>query len=171
MTYILELHIRKPSKIGSIQREFFEDTYAAVQRSLACFPFATATNIIKTMMYYRQDSWRLAAYICFNTAIRCWDKATELMKTLVDQLVSSLRVSDICSMWTTHPEVILWILFMGSCAAWNKIDRGWLLLELRHGIRHLDIHSVDEFEGLMKSLLYRESIFRCEIDLILSEIA
>ena len=79
MTYILDLHMRKPSKIGRIQREFFEDTYAAVQRSLVCFPYASAMNIMKSKMYYRQECWRIAAYIYLSTDIRNWDKATELL--------------------------------------------------------------------------------------------
>src|SRR5271170_6798964 len=38
LTYMLDFHARQPSKTGPIQREFFEDTYAAVQRSLVSFP-------------------------------------------------------------------------------------------------------------------------------------
>jgi hypothetical protein len=160
LTYILDLYIRHPSKIGPFQREFFEDTYAVTQYSLVSFPYPTTIDSTTSIIYYRQHCWRLAALIYFNIAIRCWRQASDMITSLVDQLISSLQVANLPSMWSDSPEVLLWMVFVGRCAARDKINSDWLLLAVRHGVRLLNLRSGDKFEGLLKSLLYRESIFR-----------
>jgi hypothetical protein len=163
LTYMLDLYIRQPSKIGTLQREFFEDTYAATQHSLVSFPYPTANGGLTSIMYYYQHCWRLAALIYFNIAIRCWGQASDMITSLVDQLISSLQLASLSSMWSDSPEVLLWMVFIGRCAARDKISNDWLLFEVRQGVRLLNLGNSDELEGLLKSFLYRESIFQGQL--------
>jgi hypothetical protein len=166
LTYILDLHSQQPGKIGPLQREFFEDTFAAVQHSLVLFPHPTVIGVMTSTMSYRQHCWRLAAMIYLNTAVRCWGRASEMVKELVYQLISSLRGADLSSMWFDIPEISLWIVFLGSYAAWDEVNLGWLLSEFRHGVRILDLQSIDKLEDLLKSFPYRQSMFRGELCMI-----
>jgi Fungal specific transcription factor domain len=170
LTYMLDLYVQQPSKIGPIQREFFEDSFAAVQYSLVAFPYPTDFSIMKSTTYFRQHSWRIAAMIYFNSAIRTWDRASDMVRSMVAQLISSLRVSDTYSMWSTFPEVLLWIVFMGSSAAWDRVERAWLVFELRYGVNLLGLRSIDELEELLKSFLYRKSMLHASLCTIWQEI-
>lgn len=108
-----------------------------------------------------------------NTAISSRNGAAAnaaILIQLVAKLISSLGFSTISSMLSTSPEVLLWMVFIGNCAARDSVHRGWFLLELRHGVELLDLQSVNELEDLLKSLLYRENIFRVELHTIWQEI-
>jgi hypothetical protein len=63
-------------------------------------------------------------------------------------------------MWVTSPEVLMWMLFMGTCVVVNGADRDWFLLELRHGASLLDLINIDQFKALLQSFLYRECIYK-----------
>jgi len=108
--------------------------------------------------------------IYFNSAIRTWDRTSEMVRSLAAQLVSSLRVSDTYLMWSTFPEVLLWIVFMGSSAAWDRVERAWLVFELRYGVNLLGLRSIDELEELLKSFLYRKSMLHASLCTIWQEI-
>ena len=168
LTYILDLYVRQPNRISSIQLEFFEDTFAAVQHALISFPQVFATG--NTVIYFRQHCWRLAALIYFNMAIRKWDLASGLVKSFIDQLISALRETDLSSAWASFSDVLLWVLFIGSCGAGAKFERGWLVLEFRRVVRLLGLQSVKDIEELLKSFLYRESIFQRLLCTLLEEI-
>jgi hypothetical protein len=94
--------------------------------------------------------------IYINCRVRSWDIASWPIKSMVSELVFSLRQSDLISLWSDFPEVLIWMLFNGASAALNQLDRGWLLLELRHGIELLDLRSIEELQKLLKSFLYIE---------------
>jgi hypothetical protein len=158
LSYILDLTITQPSKIGSVQREFFEDTFASVQHSLANFPYPYDNGVVTTVTYQHQHCWREAATIYLNTALRKWDTASPLVMAMVSEMIASLRASDLASMWASHPEILVWELFIGFCAAWDTLDRGWLLAESRYGIRLLKLEGLQELEEMLKSLLYVDSM-------------
>jgi hypothetical protein len=170
LTYMLDLHMHQPSQIGPIQREFFEDTFAAVQHSLVSFQYPTPIRVLPSENFYRQNCWGVAAMVYLNSAIRCWDKSSGLVKLLVAQLISSVRAANLPSMWSSSPEILLWIVFVGCCAACDKIDRGWFLLEIRQGVKLLELRSINELEDLLRSLLYRENIYRLQLYTIWEEI-
>ena len=159
LTYMLDLYKRWPSRIDSFQREYFEDTFAGVQHELVSFPYPTTTGGVKSTIFYRQHCWRIAALLYFNVALRTWDPASGMIRMMVEQLILALRKSDIWSMWSPFSDILLWILFIGSCGAWSNIERDWLLLELRTIVRILNLRSLEEFETLLKSFLYRESTY------------
>ena len=160
LSYILNLCSREPNKLGDVQREYFEDTYAAVQHSLVSFPYPQAAGIVRSCRYYRQHCWRLAALLYFNMAIRTWGPTSAFMTDVVANLTSALRESDMFSSWSPDSEVLLWVLTMGICGAWHAAEKGWLEIELKSLLKVLDVKSFDEFETLLKSFLYRESTFR-----------
>ena len=156
LTHLLDIHRCQPSKIGAKEREFFEDNYAAVQHLLVSMPSPTDV-IAKSKVLYRQDCWRLAALIYFNIAIReC--PSPNLLKSMTSRLIESFQESDMSNIWSPFSDVLLWILFMGSCAAWDSSEKGWFVLELRRVVRALDLKSFMEMESLLKSFLYRSIV-------------
>lgn len=164
MTHLLELHEREPSRIGSTEREFFEDTYAATQHLLISLPHP-ADVLKKSPTYYRQNCWRMAALLYFNVAIRqC--PTPNLLKSMTSRLVESFQESDMSTAWAPFSGVLLWILFMGCCASWDETEKGWFRLELRRVVRILDLQSVEEMESSLRAFLYRSSILHeplCEL--------
>jgi hypothetical protein len=137
LSYMLDLNARHPKLLASVQREFFEDTYAAVLHSLVSFSYPDDVCIMKTVTYYRQHAWRVGAIIYLNTGIREWDTPMHPIKAMISEFISSLQASDMESMWSSFPEVLVWMLFVGTCGTWDRLDRSWLLHELRRGIRCL----------------------------------
>ncbi|KAE9381158.1 hypothetical protein N431DRAFT_490595 [Stipitochalara longipes BDJ] len=160
MTHVLEMVSRQPSKMGTLQREAFEDTYCASKHAIASFPRPDDTELINSYAYFRQHSWSVAAMIYINCSLRTWDIASPPIISMVSELISSLKQSDLDSMWSNSPEVLVWILFVGATASWERLDRGWILLELRHGIEILYLKRHEELEELLKSLLYPECMLR-----------
>ncbi len=157
-TYILDLNYRQPNLISALQRELFKDTFAAVPHAIVLFSYPEDVGI-KSAAYYRQHSWRIAALIYVNCALRTWYITSPAIKAMVAELVSALRASDLNNFWHEFPEVLVWVLFIGVIGAWDKLDRGWILLELRHGIGLLGLTSLEELEELLKSLLYPECMY------------
>ncbi|KAE9368500.1 hypothetical protein N431DRAFT_295916, partial [Stipitochalara longipes BDJ] len=160
LSYTLDLHMREPSKIGRLQREYFEDTFAAAQHGQVAFPYPDDPKVVKSTSYYRQHCWRTASIVYVNTALRTMYPGTCYMKELTTEIITSLHNSDQASMWYMYPEVLIWILFVGACGAYDPIGRGWFLIELRHGMMLLNIRSANELEELLKSLLYTECMQR-----------
>jgi len=157
LTHLLELHKREPSKIGATEREFFEDTYAAAQHLLVSLPHPVDVAN-KSIIYYRQNCWRMGALLYFNIAIRqC--PTPNLLKSMTSRLIESFQESDMSMAWTPFSDVLLWILFMGCCGSWDKTEKGWFVLELRRVVRILDLHSVEEMEDSLRAFLYRSSVF------------
>ena len=155
---LLDLHTRQPNKIGAKEREFFEDNYAAIQHILVSMPHP-ADLVAKSDMYYRNDCWRLGALLYFNMSIR-QSPSPNLLKSMTSRLLESFQESDMSSIWAPFPDVLLWILFMASCAAWDKSEKDWFVLELRDVVSVLGLKSVDEMESLLESFLYRSIISR-----------
>ena len=157
LTYIVDLHKSEPSRINSIQQEYFEDTYVAVQRSLAAFPLRSAASFVKSTEFYQQHCWRLAALIYNNTALRTWHVSSSWAKVLVDDLISTLQESDAITTWSSFLDVLLWTLFVGSRGA--ESERGWFVLELRRVVRLLGLQTLDQVESILKCFLYRDIVF------------
>jgi hypothetical protein len=156
LSYMLDLHFREPGRIGSIEREFFEDTFAAVQHSLVSFPLPTP-DIETSVMYYRQHCWRLGGFVYFNTAIRQWEPGSGPLRFLTSQLIEALQESDLSSKWgPTFSEILLWILFTGYCGAQADFEKGWFALEMRRVVNVLDLKSLEDTEALLRSLLWRD---------------
>lgn len=171
LTYMLDLHMERPSAIRPIHREFFEDTWAAVQHSLADFPYPHAVGIIKSVMYLRQHCWRMATLLYCNMALRSWDRSSGMIKSMVEQLISALRESDLSSIWNPFPDVLVWVLSMGSFAADATAESDWLVLELRSVVKILGLQRFEDLEALLKSLLYRDSTFQAPLRTLWKEIA
>jgi hypothetical protein len=157
LTHLLELHKREPSKIGAVEREYFEDTYAATQHLLVSLPHPVDVTS-RSITYYRQNCWRMGALLYFNIAVRrC--PSPNLLKSMTSRLIESFQESDLTSAWAPFSDVLLWILFMGSCGSWDKTEKGWFVLELRRVVRNLHLHSAEEMEDLLRTFLYRSSVF------------
>ena len=171
LTYMLDLHIQRPSTIGPAQREFFEDTWAAVQHALADFPYPHDVGITRSIVYFRQHCWRTAALLYCNMALRSWDRSSGMIKSMVEQLISALRESDLSSTWFPYPDVLLWVLSMGSFGAYATAERSWLVLELRSVVKILGLQKFEDVEALLKSLLYRDSTFQAPLRTLWHEIA
>lgn len=170
MTQVLEMVSHQPGIMGPLQREAFEDTYAASKHALASFPSSYNTEIIQSPAYFHQHSWSVAAMIYVNCSLRTWDIASPPIKLMVSELIYYLRQSDLESMWSDSPEVMLWILFIGATASWEQRDRGWILVKLRHGIDVLHLRNHEELEKLLMSLLYPECMLRDSLREIWKEI-
>ena len=171
LTYILDLRCNEPSRVDSIQQEYFEDVYAAGQHSLISFPLKNTAGGMRSIYFHRQNCWRIAALLYFNIAIRTWEPNTWLQKTMVDQLTSSLRQTDLALAWSPFSEVLLWVLAIGSCGAWHPLERGWLLLELKTLVEKLHLKSFGDFEATLKPLLYRERTLHGPMSNIWDEIS
>ena len=164
LTYMLELHRREEARIRDKEREYFEDTYAAVQYQLVSLPHPDAV-IAKSTRYYRQNCWRLAAFIYFNIAIRTCP-VSSLLKSITNRLIESLQESEMSSAWVPFSDVLLWVVFMGCCATGSEVERGWFALEWKRLVRVLGLKSFEETESLMSGFLYRSNILRkplCEL--------
>jgi hypothetical protein len=162
MTFLLDLHSRQPTRINDSEREFFEDTYAAVQHLLVLFPHPDAVNA-KSTVYYRQNCWRIAGLLYFNIAVRTCP-APPLLKSMTSQLAMSLQESNLASAWAPYSDVLLWILFMGVCGSWDPLERGWFIMETKRTVRLLALKSIEEVERLLKSFLYRGCIFQASLE-------
>lgn len=170
LSYMLDLYIQRPNKIGAIQREFFEDTFAGVQHNLISFPYPTDTDTIQSIAYYRQNCWRLAAMIYLNTAIRVFNPISVMVQSLVTKLIPSLRLSDLSSMWSSFPKVLMWMAFMGRCVAMNESERYFFSSLLKQGKRLLDLNTASELQDLLQPLLYREVVFGGRLRMIWEEV-
>lgn len=159
LTYILEINSQQPRKIGPIQREFFEDTFTTAQHTLVSFPHPTEISST-TPAYYRQHSWRIAAFIYTTCALRTWDLASPHVQFMVADLVTSLKAADLTSWALSSPEILVWELFIGAMAAWEIVDKIWLLMELKRGVALLGADSATKLEELLQSLLYPVSMLR-----------
>jgi hypothetical protein len=159
LTYMIELYNRRPSQIGLLHQEFFEDTFAAVQHSLSSFPLPNTIGLIRSSSYHRQHCWRAAAMIYLNTALRQLVQAPNATKLLISHLTSSIREANLSLMWSQFPEVTVWMLFMGTFVVNDDPDASWMLSELRYGIGLLGIRGIQEFESFLDSLLYRHVVY------------
>lgn len=164
LTYVLDLHIKHPSRIGPMQREYFEDTYAAVQHALVSYPIPPTTSAIPDIsLTYRRQAFRIACLIYFNTAIRNWEPASELIKSLITKLIAALQSSDLSTSWQPdHAEALLWILYMGTYGCSNALntERAWLTVELRRVVViHLRLRTLNDVEQALRGFLYRDVTF------------
>ena len=159
LSYLLDLHLRQPSNIGSQTQEYFEDTFAGVMNSLASFSYPDSEEFMKSSTYYRQHCWRISAMAYIDVALRTWDPALGVGQTPQDMLISSLRLSDMSSKWSPFADILLWVLFIGICGARAVIERSWLLLEFKSVVTHLGLKSFEELKASLDVLLYRETIF------------
>lgn len=169
LSYMLDLNARHPKLLGSVQRQFFEDTYVAMFYSLVLFS-AGDSEVVKTVDYYRQQAWIAAAFIYLNTGIREWDASFHSMKCMILEFISTLKASDFESMWSSSPEVLVWMLFVGICGACDGAERKWLLHEFRRGIRILRVGSFEQLEEFLKSMLFVESMKRRFLNRIWQEL-
>jgi hypothetical protein len=160
LSHMLDSIKRQPSKTNHLQIQYVEDAYAFIQHSIASFPHPNEKSFVKSTRYYRQYCWIVGAMIYLNTAIRKWDPASSIIKAQVTDLILALRTVDLVSMKAAFPEVLLWLLFIGTTAAWDKLDRGWLLLEMRHVIDLLSLVSPQELEQSLQSLLCTEGLLQ-----------
>jgi hypothetical protein len=170
LSYMLDLYIRQRSKIGAIQREFFEDTFAGVQHNLISFPYPADTDTMQSTAYYRQNCWRLAAMIYLNTAIRAYNPISVMVQSFVTKLIPSLRLSDLPMMWSSFPEVLMWMAFMGRSVAMNESERYFFSSLLKQGKSLLNLNTASELEGLLQPLLYREVVFGGGLSMIWEEV-
>jgi hypothetical protein len=172
LSYMLDLNAQHPHQLESVHREFFEDTYAAALHGLVSFnqPHEQYGAAVPTAAYWRQHAWRVAGMIYLNTAIREWDTPMHPTNTMIAELISSLRNADMASIWASIPEVLLWLLFVGTCGTWDRLDRGWLLHELRYGVHVLKLESIEQLEELLKSMLFVDSMGSRYLDIIWREL-
>ena len=157
LSYVLDFHDLYPQKIGAIEREYFEDTYAASQHALAAiaWPSPGATKSI-----YREHCWRVATLIYFNTGIRNWQRCTGVLSGLIRELTNSLHCSDLSAAWSPFSDVLLWVLFLGHFGAYTGMEKGWFGLEISRVMTILDVESFEHLESILKQFLYRDSIYR-----------
>jgi len=160
LSIILDISIRQPSKMGTFEREFFEDTLATAEYNIYSFPYPNEVGVIRSTTYYRQLSWRNAAMLYAICVLRKWDPAGagQAIRAMTNELIVALQASDMNALRSDFAEVLVWMLFIGSRAALDAPHREWILLELRQVIRILRIHSVQELEWLLRSLIYSECI-------------
>lgn len=170
LTFILDLHITSPSKIGPVQREYFEDTFAASLHALVSFPHPTNIGIAMSVTYHQQNCWRAAAIIYFNVAMRDWEKSSGQIPQSVARLIVSLRQSDLLSKWSPFPHVLLWILCIACCAAVVPFEKGWLMFELKQVITYLEIKTFEEIEELLESMLYRKRVLHGLLERVWEEL-
>ena len=170
LTYVLDLTSRQPSKMGPLQREFFEDTYMATQRAITLFPHPNDAEVIQSPLYFRQHTWRVAVMAYVWACLRTWDISSPAIKSIISELIFSLKQSDLHSMLSDYPEVLVWVLFIGASATWDKLDRYWILRELKLGIELLRLRSASELEEFLKSLIYPESTLGEALRVIWGEI-
>jgi hypothetical protein len=170
LSYIIDLNARHPRRLGSVQREFFEDTYAAALHALVSFSYPDDVGVMKTAAYYRQHAWRVAGIIYLYTGIREWDAPMHPIKAMISEFIFSLQASDLSSIWSSTPEVLLWMLFVGACGTWDRTDRGWLLHELKYGIRLLGIEGPVQLEEMLKSMLFVNSMRARYLNIIWQEL-
>lgn len=158
LTNLLDLHDREPHRIGLTEREYFEDTFAACQNGLASFPHPHSI-FLKSVMLYRQECFRLAAFIYFNSGIRV-SPSPKFLKTMTTALIEAFQESDLSSMWQPYPDILLWILFMGYCGSWDQLEKGWFVQESRRVIRFLNLKGWREMENLLMLFLYRSCSYQ-----------
>ena len=98
------------------------------------------------------------------------ETASPCMTAMIAELIHCLRASDLYEMWSSDPEVLLWLLFTGICGSCDTLDRGWLMGEMRHGLKLLGIETSSALEALLKSLLYTDNMREKYVDPIWLEL-
>lgn len=154
LTKLLYLHRLEPEKVGLNEREYFEDNFAACQLGLASYP-RLHTITAKSITIYRQECFRLAMFIYFNTGIRI-SPSPALIKTMTGPLIEAFQESDLPSFWHPYTHILLWILVMGYCGSWDPIEKGWFVQECRRVVNYLKIESVQDLESVM--FLYHKNL-------------
>lgn len=157
LTSLLNVAVREQKRIGAREQEYSEDTFAACQHALVSFSHPSDV-LVKTTMYYRQDCWRLAALIYFNTAIRV-SPSPRLLASMTARLIESLQESDISSGWRPNSGILLWILFTGYCGSLNSFEKGWLMQESKRVARVMDLKTADEMEDVLEAFHYRKATY------------
>ena len=156
LTYYLEAYQRAPSKIGPIEIEFFEDTFAAVLHGLSAFPRPEST-LTKSYMYYRQNCWRIAATIYLNIFVReC--PSPYVMYRFTQDLLVSFSETTIRSSWDSAWKVLLWCLFMGYCGSETFEYQGWFYTEIMHLCQAKGIETFDALERIIEAGPYRQCL-------------
>lgn len=154
LTYLLDLYILEPNRIGEKEREYFEDAFAACLHTLISFSHPSDI-LAKTTMFYRQDCWRICALLYCNTGIRVCP-SPKLLATMTSRLIESIQESDISSAWHPYSKVLLWALFMGYCGSWDPFEKGWFMKESKRVARVLDLTSAEEMERALVAFLYHK---------------
>ncbi|KAH7333478.1 hypothetical protein BKA65DRAFT_480018 [Rhexocercosporidium sp. MPI-PUGE-AT-0058] len=158
LTNLLELHDRDPDRMGIDECEYFEDTFAATQYAIVSYPHPE-NMLIQDTAVYRQECFRRAAFLYFNTALRL-PPSVAMIKTITSALIEALQESELSSLWQPYPDILLWVLFMGHCGASDPFDEGWFVQEIKRLARFLQLSNAEEMENLMLEILYRNTVYQ-----------
>lgn len=134
--------------------EWCEDTFAATQHRIVSFPHPDQ-QMVKSAMHFRQNCWRCAAFIYFNTALRT-TPASGLIQLAVERLIDSLQHSEPWTGWTPHSHILLWILFMGFVGAASETEKGLFRLEFRRVLVQLQLPTTEEVHRVLRVQVWRD---------------
>ncbi|CZR58668.1 uncharacterized protein PAC_08560 [Phialocephala subalpina] len=115
ISHLLDLYVSAPGTLKPIEREYFEDTYAACNHDLAAFPLPRDV-LAKTAMYYRQHCWRIAAFLYINTAIRK-APSPQIINSMTLPLIEAFQETEPASSWYPYADILLWVFIQGYCGA------------------------------------------------------
>ncbi|KAK5055420.1 hypothetical protein LTR84_013170 [Exophiala bonariae] len=144
---------------ASLPREdaiWYEDQFAVIQHGLADFPYFDH-DVDASVWYHRRNSWRNAAFIYLNTAIRT-SPSKALLKLATSRLIFSVNKSDLGQWWDTHSDILLWVLSMALNGACEDEDKSVLQLRIRQLIRHMRLPSFQSLRDVLTQQMWRESV-------------
>ena len=134
--------------------EWNEDTFAATQHRLVSF-LHPEQQMVKSVMYYRQDCWRCAAYIYFNVVVRV-APAQGIIKFAIARLIESLQNSEPWTGWAPHTNILLWIILQGIIGASSDTEKGLFQLEFRRLLRQLGLSTAEEIRDVLRMQVWRD---------------
>lgn len=140
LTTLLGHHECESHKIGLTEREYFEDNFAVCQHSLASFPHPF-TVLIKSTMLYRQECFRLALIIYFNSGIRV-TPSPKFLNTMKSGLIKACQESTLSDSWHPFSDILLSILFIGYCGSGDPAGKGWFVHTSKIVVRTLKLKSL-----------------------------
>jgi hypothetical protein len=111
----------------------------------------------QSVMYFRQNCWRCAAFIYLNTAVRT-APYPGIMKHATSRMVSSLQQSESWTLWAPFPHILLWVLFMGFCGSSADSEKNLFKLQFQGTAREMRLTSTEEIRDLFKKQLWRDTV-------------
>ena len=156
MSYLVDERLASGANnpLSREKAEWNEDTFAATQHKLVSFPHPEQ-QMVKSVMYFRQNCWRCAAFIYFNTVLRV-SPGGGIIRFAIERLIDSLQQSEPWTGWAPHPNVLLWVVLMGIIGSSSDAEKGLFQIEFRRLLRQLQLSTAEEVRDVLRMQVWRD---------------
>ena len=107
-----------------------------------------------------KEALRIAGVLWINTGLWDFPLSTSLVRSMADQLVNVLMGSDFASWIERFPDILVWILVIGSCCSLGEGSRREFLLgHLQYIATLRGFESKEDIVKAMRSFIYIDGAY------------